>query len=79
VADTDGAAVLTFDQAQERARAWFEEMATGDLASRRRGPYTIANCMRDYLDWAKQHRKSISRRISELSFSRSWAMWMPRN
>jgi len=60
VADTDGVAVLTFDKAQERARAWFEEMATGDLSSRQRGPYTVANCMRDYLDWAKQHRKSAA-------------------
>jgi hypothetical protein len=60
VVDTDGVAVLTFDQVQERARAWFEEMATGDLSSRRRGPYMIANCMRDYLDWAKQHRKSAA-------------------
>src|SRR5208282_1993945 len=31
VADTDGVAVLTFDKAQERARAWFEEMATAHL------------------------------------------------
>jgi integrase len=59
-AEANGVTVLTFDQAQERARAWFEEMATGGGSSRDRGPYTVANCMTDYLAWASQHRKSVA-------------------
>jgi hypothetical protein len=57
-ADANNVTVLSFDQAQERARTWFQEMATGEFSPRRRGPYTVAKCMNDYVDWVTQHRKS---------------------
>jgi integrase len=56
--EANGVTVLTFDQAQERARVWYEEMALGDDLPRIRGPYTVTDCMTDYLIWATQHRKS---------------------
>jgi integrase len=56
--DANGGTVLSFDQAQARARAWFEEIATGEPSSRHDGPYTVAKCMNDYVEWLKQHRKS---------------------
>src|ERR1700737_47797 len=49
-ADANNVTVLSFDQAQERARTWFQEMATGEFSPRRRGPYTVAKCMNDYVD-----------------------------
>jgi integrase len=47
-ADADGVKVLTFWQAQERAR----QFAAGRMASsgKHMGPYTVADAIRDYLD-----------------------------
>jgi hypothetical protein len=57
-ADANNVTVLSFDQAQERARTWFQEIAIGESSPRQRGPYTVAKCMNDYVDWVKQYRKS---------------------
>jgi integrase len=48
--DADGVRVLTFAQAQEKARKWFADAAkaaTGYVAER---PYTVADAIREYLD-----------------------------
>jgi integrase len=58
--EADGTSVLSYAQAQEAARNWFVEMARPAKRaddSVERGPYTVADCMRDYLDWYKAHRK----------------------
>ena len=55
--DADGATALNFDQAQSRARDWFQAIAS-DAEGGRRGIYMVADCMADYLAWVKQHRKS---------------------
>lgn len=57
--DADGVTVLNFRQAQKRAREIFLErqrQAQGIEAPD--GPYTVADCMSEYLDWVDQHRKT---------------------
>jgi integrase len=62
----DGKTVLTFDQAQEVARAWFAAQArkaAGIAGVEEVSPasYTVAQCLDDYLGWYAIHRKSVSR------------------
>ncbi|WP_348264316.1 tyrosine-type recombinase/integrase [Telmatobacter sp. DSM 110680] len=60
--DADGIRVLSFDQAQERARTWVSRMVqeeNGEIAS---GPYTVAEAMADYVnDRFKVKRKPQNR------------------
>jgi len=56
VLDADGVNALSFEQAQEKSRAWFLVAATGAEAPGK--PYTVANAMADYLAYVKQHKKS---------------------
>ena len=58
VIDADGGSSLSFDQAQERAREWFAQLDENGVGTRRSRAYTVENCMTDYLDWIKHHRKS---------------------
>lgn len=57
VQDADGATILTFSQAQARARVWWqdEERRAAGLAPVASGPYTVANAVGDYL--AARERK----------------------
>jgi integrase len=57
-ADADGAYVLSFAQAQEGARKWFAELARDDRGEVRSGPYTVRECLEDYLVWLQGHRKT---------------------
>ncbi|TXH33138.1 MAG: site-specific integrase [Rhodospirillaceae bacterium] len=52
---SNGKTILSFDQAQQLAREWLDQQAIG---VQRRGPYTISECMSDYLEWIRTHRKS---------------------
>jgi integrase len=57
--DADGDEVLTFSQAQAKARARFVQarrMAAGLPAEA--GPYTVKVCLEEYLDWLEKNRKS---------------------
>ena len=57
--DADGAEILTFAQAQAIARQRFIEsrrVASGLPA--KAGPFTVADCMSDYLTWLENNRKS---------------------
>ncbi len=56
--DANGSSALSFEQAQERAREWFIELDRDGVGDSRSGPYTVADCIGDYLDWVRQHRKS---------------------
>ncbi len=58
--DADAVEILSFSQAQERARAWFAEQARKKAGLGPDGPYTVANAIEDYLDWFSSHRKSLS-------------------
>jgi len=66
VLDADGVAALSYSHAQAKARAWFVEQTriAAGLEPQPAGPYTVADAMRDYLAWFKDHRKSI-RQTSE--------------
>ncbi len=48
-ADADGTAVLSFDQAQEQARVWFQRRAQEDAGNVQTGPYTVAQAIEDYI------------------------------
>lgn len=60
IADADGAHVLSFAQAQEAARKWFAHLARHDRGEVRSGPYTVRECLGEYLTWLEGHRKSGS-------------------
>jgi integrase len=60
IADADGVHVLSFAQAQEAARKWFTHLAGHDRGEVRGGPYTVRECLEDYLVWLQGHRKTGS-------------------
>lgn len=55
VVDADGEHVLSWDQAQQKAREWFAKLALKDGGDR--GPYTVGTCVEDHLKWMEKHRK----------------------
>src|SRR5262245_10301502 len=57
--DADGVEILSFAEAQEKARTWFVEQArtAAGLEPKRAGPYTVADAMRDYIaDYKRRGR-----------------------
>jgi integrase len=58
VTDSDGVHVLSFAQAQEAARTWFAHLARYDRGEVRSGPFTVRECVEEYLVWLQAHRKS---------------------
>lgn len=56
--EADRTLALSFDQAQAKARDWFQEAAHLAANGRPRGKYTVASCVEDYARWAAAHRKS---------------------
>jgi integrase len=64
IQDADGVAVLSYSQAQARAREWFaaeERKAAGlDNGDGDDGPYTVRDAATAYLAWFKEHRKSYA-------------------
>ena len=66
IMDADGATVLSFAEAQDKAREWFAEQARTDAGlPTSAGPYTVADAMNDYLDWY-----AIENKPSGLAFTR---------
>jgi len=58
IADADSAHVLSFAEAQEAARKWFADLARHDRGEVRSGPYTVRECLEEYLTWLQGHRKT---------------------
>jgi integrase len=58
IADADGEHVLSFAQAQEKARKWFSDLARHDRGDFKSGPYTVRECLDDYAAWLQGHRKT---------------------
>jgi len=58
VMDADNDTALSFEQAQARARDWFQTTASLGTDGRKPGTYTVADCMADYLAYIRMHRKS---------------------
>jgi integrase len=54
VIDADGRSVLSFQQAQEKARVWFGQLAQIESGEVQGGSYTVAQAMADYV--ANQER-----------------------
>ena len=69
--DSDGLGVLSFSQAQERARTWFAEQGAG--GRRHTGPYTVREALSDYLAWMESEGK---RSVAD-SRSRADALILP--
>jgi integrase len=63
VADADGIAILTFGQAQERARAWFAERTLADGGHQDPlAPYTVSDALDDYdRDYVRRGGKAVDR------------------
>jgi integrase len=59
VQDADGGEVLSYSQAQARARSLAAARRKGEAAD---GPFTVADAMHDYLAWIEQHRKATTAR-----------------
>ncbi len=58
--DADGMTSLSFSQAQEKARDWIREVNDNTNGeARSMASYTVADAVRDYLDWFAIHRKSL--------------------
>jgi integrase len=57
----DGEAILGYRQALDKAQEWCsrEERKAKGLAPAEPELYTVADCMRDYLDWYAAHRKAL--------------------
>jgi integrase len=58
--DPDGRKVLSFEQAQDKARDWFEALARKEAGVEPEQPYTVADAMRDYLGWFASERKGLA-------------------
>ena len=56
--DANGVTVLTYLQAYRKAEEWFAERASIDVVPGG-GPYTVADAMRDYLEWYAVHRRAL--------------------
>ena len=62
VVDADGQHILSFSQAQERAREWFRTLAHQDAGNAPSGPYTVAQALSDYLeDYKARSGKALQR------------------
>lgn len=57
--DADGVSVFDYSQAQARAREFAENQAKQDTDVPR--TYTVADAIREYLDWYAAHRKALDR------------------
>jgi integrase len=56
--DADTVHILSFAQAQEAARRWFAHLARHDRGDAKNGPYTVRECVEEYLTWLQGHRKT---------------------
>lgn len=60
--DANGKTVLTFEQAQDAARAWFKVVAREQDGAKREGPYSVSHAIEDYQrDYEARSGKSAGR------------------
>ncbi len=59
IQDADGATVLSFAQAQHKARGWYAAQARLLSGEGHHGPYTVDDAWTDYMRWYSVHRKAI--------------------
>lgn len=58
VLDADAAMVMSFEQAQIKARAWFQNAAGRDPDMRMGGKFTVSQALDRYLIYVEAHKKS---------------------
>ena len=58
--DADGIKILTFFQAQARAREWFAEQARKEAGIEKVGRYRVKDALDDYLEWLDVERPNRS-------------------
>ena len=71
VQDADGVLVLSFTQAQAKARNWFSEQARKEAGEEDDEPssYTVAAAMEDYLYWYERENKASGYRSTKTTVS----------
>jgi hypothetical protein len=57
VVDADSVHVLSWDQAQQKAREWFAKLALQDRGDFQNGPLTVKACIEEDLKRLEKHRK----------------------
>lgn len=57
--ESDGIEVLDFSQAQKQAQDWCRRCAHAEIGTEQVGPYTVADAIKDYMDWFRLDRKSV--------------------
>lgn len=67
----DGLNALSFDQAQAKAQEWFVTVAAQTMLGHGTGPYTVADCLRDYVAWLKDAKKS-ARHVE--TYAKAWIL-----
>lgn len=67
VREADGLRVLSFGQAQAKAREWFAERNRVEAghAPVPAGPYRVRDAVADYLAWFTRHRKSVADTVAK--------------
>ena len=61
--EADGGGVLSFDQAQDRARDWFQQVGRGEAGID--NGLTVQECIEDYLDYLRRERSALTAYDSE--------------
>ncbi len=61
--DADGIKVLSFSQAQAKAREWFAEQARGAAGAEKVGKYTVKDALTDYQEWLDVERPDRSLQV----------------
>ena len=61
--EADGGGVLSFDQAQDRARDWFQQVGRGEAGVD--NGLTVQECIEDYLDYLRRERSALTAYDSE--------------
>ncbi len=59
IQDADSASILSFAQAQGKARGWFASQARLLAGEGHHGPYTVTNAWTEYVKWYAVHRKDL--------------------
>ena len=67
ILDADGMSVLTFSQAQEKARDWFAAQQLKDSDQAPAGDPTVAEVCEAYLKWFESHRKGVNQTRSTIN------------
>jgi integrase len=69
--ETDGLKILDYWQAQEAVRRWAERNRLADVGMTRRGPYSVSDAVRDYLEEIAVEKPARAVRDARCTFENS--------